>query len=169
MQKQNNKDVASSDAVAAETTGLVADFIRGKDGKDFRFLIPLASLPWDNDTFRMKCVMATGGAITWRSGTSLKILPGNGGVVDAETFCKAVYALDFRGDEKPNAADIKGAKVILNSIESKMYTAEDAVKAIKKQYGWEIEATADGFAKHEMLKRLKIAAAKGTTVALDVL
>lgn len=172
MENKNNKaGSVKADVVAGITSGIGADFVRSKDGKDYNFKFTLASLPWENDAFRMKMCQAAGGAIAWRSSASLKVLPENGGIVDVETFAKAVFALDFRGDEKPNKDDFANAKPILNSIETGMYTAEEAAAFIKAdpKYGWDVDPTPEGFAKHEMLKRLKLKSSKATTVALNTL
>ena len=162
--KNTNNTVGSAkaDIVAGiiAFAGIVADFVRSKDSKDFRFLVPLADLPWENPTFCMKLIQAAGGAITWRSGTSLKVLPEAGGVVDAATFVKAVLALDFRGDEKPNAEDIKNAKTVLNYSEQAPENPGIIKAQVLKEYGWEVEVTLEGLAQHMMKKRQKLNAAK---------
>lgn len=158
--KQDSPAKAGTVAGIKSLAGVVADFVRSKDSKDFRFLIPLDGLPLTNPNFLLKLVQAAGGAITWRSSSGVRILPEAGGVVDAETFVKAVLALTFQGEEKPNAEDIKNAKTVLNYAAQDPGNPKIIQEQVLKEYGWEVEVTLEGLAQHMMKKRQKIAAEK---------
>lgn len=161
--------IAALQNLLAEVLGEVeTSFSKSKDGNTYLFPLRLADLPVWNPAFLEKACQCIGGALAWRSKAGLGKLPAGGGEVTLDAFVMATLALDFRGDEKPNADDVKEAKGIVNAVESKLYTAEAAAKQIMAQYGWEIEPTAEGFARHYMLKRIA-ARSKSGPITLDVL
>ena len=76
--------------------------------------------------------------------------------IGLRAFINAIEAADFRGDERPNKDDVREGKRFFASMTGGEFTPEAAIAFVKKNYGWELDPTEDGFAIHEMRKRLKV-------------
>jgi hypothetical protein len=153
-------DKASQEAIATDVSTLAIDFIRGSKGDNYRLVGDLRALPLDDDAFLTMFAKLGFTSLVHRTKEGKAEWPANGGNITMAMFETAIRSVVFRGDEKPNSDDEKVAQAILNSIEAKTYTAEQAVARIKKAYGWEVSPDKAGFALHAMNKRLKEAEAK---------